>query len=70
MGFFLCGISNGMLWGKEIVMLCRVICWLYYVVVGNSRGYFNIVEGCNVFYVVILYVISIFVFKVLILLLS
>jgi len=44
--------------GKKIVTSCRVTCWLYHAAAGNSRGHFNIVEGCNAFHVVTLHVTS------------
>ena len=44
--------------GKKILTSCRVTCWLYQAAAGNSRGHFNIVEGCNAFHVVTLHVTS------------
>ena len=44
--------------GKRILTSCRVTCWLNHAAAGNSRGHFNIVEGCNAFHVVTLHVTS------------
>ena len=44
--------------GNKILTSCRVTCWLYLAAAGNSRGHFNIVEGCNAFHVVTLHVPS------------